>query len=229
MNGKSYYLIILFLSFCIGCGSQLPYVTTFPMQTQRRMQAAKHWAVLAEDVAQQVKSCIGDRKDLILKPVSIVSKKETPFEEIFHEILISKLVSRGIIVSRKNLGAMELEYNVKLLEHSHRTYQKVPFKFTALSAGVMVARNLAEWATRDLLLVGTHVGALSDVAISHYGGPPSNKEIIITTSLSYDDYYFMHQSDIYYINDPDAGNYVKEKINETNDNDQNGRTFDVVE
>ncbi len=73
----------------------------------------------------------------------------------------------------------------------------------------MVARGLSDWMMNDLLVLGAGAGLLADVAISHYAGGPSEREAIITTSLSYDDYFFMHQSDIYYINDPDAGHYVE--------------------
>lgn len=211
------FSILAMTSILISCGSRVPYSTTFPFQSQRKMQAAKHWEVLAEDVAGQVKKCIAARKDLKVKPVYVVSRGETPFEEIFHDILISKLVSGGVLVSKKEKDTLRMDYGVKLLEHSRRDYSKFPLTFTALGAGIMVAREVSDWVLEDLLIFGTGAGLLADLGMSRYAGPPSHKEAVITTSLSYDDYYFMHQTDIYYINDPDAGHYVSSTASQTID------------
>lgn len=208
MVKKYLFFILTITSIFIGCGSKVPYSTTFPTQTQRKMQAAKHWEVLAEDVAGQVKKCIAERKDLMVKPVYVVPKDETPFGKIFHDILISKLVTGGVLVSMVDKEAMKMEYNVQILEHSDRNYSKYPFKFTALGAGVMVAREISDWALDNLLVLGAGAGLLADIGMSRYAGSPSHREAVITTFLSYGDYYFMHQSDIYYINDPDAGHYI---------------------
>ncbi len=209
---KSKFILFLFLlgSCCFGCGSAVPNATTFPLQTQRKMQAAKHWQILAEDVAEQVKKCIVERRDLMVKPVYVIPKDSTPFEEIFQEILISKLVGGGVLVVKaEKEEVLKLEYSVRLLRHKDRYYTKFPMKFTALGTGVMVARGFSDWLIDDLLILGAGAGLAADVAMSHYAGGPSEREAIITTALSYDDYFFMHQSDIYYINDPDAGHYVE--------------------
>jgi hypothetical protein len=126
--------------------------------------------------------------------------------------------------------AVKMEYSTQLLEHSDRYYQKIPMKFTALGTGVLVARNhdtVDSWMdrrrTRELIGLSAAAGVLADVAMSRYGGAPSHNEVIITTTLSLDDALFLHQSDIYYINDPDADHYIgKEKI------ETNRRTYNVV-
>jgi hypothetical protein len=227
MTDRSYHILILLLIFtCAGCGSRVPYATTFPFQTQRKVQAAKHWQVLAEDLVGQVKACIAERKELMVMPVYVVPKRETPFDEIFHEILISQLVSDGVMVSGKERGAMKMEYNTKLLVHSDRAYEKFPFKFTTLGVGIKVARDIADWMEQDLVNIAAGAGVLADIGLSHHAGAPPNKEIIITTSLSLGDYFLMHRSDIYYINTPDAGHYVNAPKPESQGVD--GRTFDVV-
>lgn len=206
------YLCFILTAACVfsGCGSSVPHPTTFPMQTQRKMQAARHWDLLAEDVAGQVKKCIAERKDLMVKPVYVVPKEETPFGEIFHDILISKLVGGGVVVTRAEKDVMKMEYTVKLLEHSDRDYSILPLKFTALGAGIMVARKVSDWTLDKLLPIGVGAGLLADIGMSRHAGKLPHKEVIITTSLIFGDYYFMHQTDIYYINDPDADHYVKE-------------------
>jgi hypothetical protein len=232
MNDKYHPCIAIIMLFLfIGCGSRLPYATTFPLQTQQRMQAAKHWEVLAEDIAAQVKAHMVENVDMRMKQIYLVPKEGTPFEEIFHELLTGKLVGDGVVVSPKEADSLKMEYNTKLLVHSDRSYQKMPFKWTVLGAGVSVARNIADWTSDELAVLGATIGPLADIASSHYGGPPGHKEIIITTTLSDNGFYFMHRSDIYYINDADWWHYVKEfdqPNQEASETGSNGRTFNVV-
>jgi hypothetical protein len=195
------------------------------------MQAARHWEILADDLAGQVKKCIKRRSDLKWMPVYVVHRESSPFEEIFHGLLTSELLDRGLTVSQTDENALKMEYSAQLLEHSDRYYQKFPMKFTTLGAGIIVARNfdlvdawLDNQQTEHLLAMGSAAGVLADVAMSHYAGEPSRNEVVITTTLSQDDTLYLHQSDIYYINDPDAGHYAGEKHIETS-----GRTYHVVE
>jgi hypothetical protein len=205
--------------------------TTHSWDTQRKMQAARHWEILADDLAGQVKKCIKRRDDLKWMPVYVVPGESSPFEEIFHGLLMSELMDRGLAVSQTDENALTMKYSAQLLEHSDRYYQKFPMKFTALGAGIVVARNfdlVDAWMDRQqtehLLAWGTAAGALADVAMSHYAGAPSHNEVIITTTLTLNDALYLHQSDIYYINDPDAGHYAgEEKI------ELSGRTYHVVE
>lgn len=222
-------LIILF-PICAGCGSAVPMATSHPWDTQRKMQAARHWEILAEDLAGQILNCVSRRDDLKFMPVYVVPKDSSPFEEIFHGLLISELMDSGLAVSQTAKHALKVEYGTQILEHSDRYYQKFPLKFTALGTGILVARNydhIDSWMDRQrtlsLLGMSAAAGAMADVAMSRYAGEPSHNEVIITTTLSLDDTLYLHQSDIYYINDPDRGHYAGEEKIETN-----GRTYNVV-
>lgn len=228
---RNYFLLFTLLTLCTGCGSAVPFATTYSWDTQHKMQAARHWEILADDLAGQVRKYVLKRKDLKQIPIHVASRDGSPFEEIFSGLLISELIDHGLTVSRTPEGALEMEYSATLLEHSDRYYQKIPMKFSVLGTGVIVARNLKNvdaWMdrtrTRDLLGIGAAAGVLSDVAMSHSAGGPSHNEVIITTSLSHNDALCLHKSDIYYINDPDADQYIGpgEKA------EQEGRTFNVV-
>jgi hypothetical protein len=195
------------------------------------MQAARHWEILAGDLAKQVKKCIKKRDDLKVMPVYVAPGENSPFGEIFHGLLMSELLDRGVTVSQTDENALIMEYSAQLLEHGDRYYQKYPMKFTALSAGVIVARNfdlvdawLDRQQTEHLLAWSTPAGALADVAMSRYAGEPSHNEVVITTTLSLDDALYLHQSDIYYINDPDTDHYAGEDQIELS-----GRIYHVVE
>jgi len=227
---KKWLPLLILFPLCVGCGSAVPMATSHSWDTQKKMQAARHWEILARDLAGQVKHCMAYREDLKWMPVYVVPKESSPFEEIFHGLLISELMNKGLVVAQKPENALAMEYSTQILEHSDRYYQKIPMKFTALGAGILVARNydnadawLDRHRTRDLLGFSTAAGALADVAMSHYAGEPSHNEVIITTTLSQNDKLYLHQSDIYYINDPDVDHYAGEEKIETN-----GRTYNVV-
>lgn len=227
---KLLFPITLLCSLCMGCGASVPMATTYPFEIQQKMQAARHWEILAGDVAGQVKRCLSKNSQLGEVPVYVVPETGSPFETIFHEFLISELMDHDLAISMSPENALALDYHTSILEHSDRYYQKVPFKFTALGTGIIVARNLEiidAWMdrtqTETLLGMSAAGGILADVAMSYYGGEPSSNEVIITTSLTYDDELFLHQSDIYYINDPDVSHYTTQEPVELN-----GRTFNVV-
>lgn len=222
--------LILLFPLCAGCGSAVPMATSHPWDTQQKMQAARHWELLAEDLAGQVKHCLAYREDLKWMPVYVTPKESSPFEEIFHGLLISQLMDQGLVVSQKPENALKMEYSTQILEHSDRYYQKFPMKFTALGTGIIVARNfdrIDNWIGRNknlsMMGIAAAGGALADVAVSHYAGEPSRNEVIITTTLSRGDALYLHQSDIYYINDPDVDHYAGEEKIETK-----GRTYNVV-
>jgi len=217
---------VLLLMLVYGCGAGVPYPVNYPFETQRKMQAARHWAILAEDVTLRIKTGMESVESLADRPVYVVDKKQTPFEEIFHELLIDNLVSRGIPVANSPNGALKLEYTTRLLEHNDRVYQKMPYKFTLIGTGISVARDISGWLAHDFLNIGA--GAALDVAKSHDASPPSTNEVIITTTLSYNESFLIHQSDIYYINDPDASHYLSDDGSTNGRINRYGRKFDVV-
>lgn len=223
------WALVLACTLCTGCGSAVPVTTTYSWQTQKKMQAARHWEILADDMAGQVKHYLKKREDLSL-PVYVVPQEGSAFGKIFRELLVSELMDRDVAVSRNETNALKLEYSTQVLTHGARTYQKFPLKLTVLGTGVAVARKIDNIMNeidqmKAMTAIGLGVGAglLSDLALSRYGGEPSQSEVIITTSLSKGDTLLIHQSDIYYINDPDVGHYLnKEKEG------PHGKTYNVV-
>lgn len=218
---------LLLLALVYGCGARVPYPAAHPFEVQRKMQAARHWAILAEDVSLQIKTGLDSVPELADSSIFVVAKTASPFEEIFHEMLVSGLVSRGIHVADSQDGALKLDYTARLLEHSDRAYQKVPYKFTLIGTGIRVARDLTSWFVQDVLSIGA--GLTMDVAQSYNANPPSSNEVIITTALSKNDSFLIHQTDIYYINDPDASHYETYEAAKKDRVSRYGRKFDVVD
>ncbi|MBW6520249.1 MAG: hypothetical protein K0A99_04435 [Desulfoarculaceae bacterium] len=62
-------LICLFALSCSGC-TRIPQPTTYAYSEQQKMQAAHHWDVLANDVADQINKTLV-RNDYVSEPVFV--------------------------------------------------------------------------------------------------------------------------------------------------------------
>lgn len=199
--------LALLLSGCI----RIPQPAGYGYSVQQKMQAAHHWEVLANDVAQQINKELIDR-DYLTTPVYVrhscglpdaCGKGETfAFDEGFNDLLVSELVRFGVPTQATNdEETLVVDYKVQVLYHSAGRFQNPqPGVLTALTMGIVVFRN----APGEILALAT-AGAV-DSALTHatFSG---HYEVIITTSIVDDNRYIMRSSNIYYINDADFWHY----------------------
>lgn len=199
-------LLLLLMGGCEAYRSQVPVATTYKAEPQYKMQSAGHWQVLATDVADRILKAIEDRDDLLLKPLYLEPPNSRPFSVGFYKLLTSELVSRGMQVSlERESDVVDVEYDVLAILHNPRGQRPPIGTFTALSAGVSVARALnsvSEWIPAAI-----GAGMLADLA-SGAVTSTSNREVLISVSMSYNNRYVVHTSSVYYINDPDYEQFV---------------------
>ena len=203
------FVVFMAAATLSSCGSQLPIATTFPSSTQRKMQAAQHWDVLASEVADRVEVAFVDRPDLAGRPIFVPQKGASPFAAAFHELLISQLVFRGMQVSVAQEDSLVLDYSVLGVKHNWRFQRPKPGLLTALPGGAWAVYELSKlgYGASLYFAAATVAGALLDYGIGHWA-TESDNEVIITASLSYNNRYVLHMSNIYYINDPDKWHYA---------------------
>ncbi len=187
-----------------GCQSQLPMAGTYPLHMQQKMQAAHHWDVLAEDVAEQVAEALDERVEMRLLPIDVVAEDEGPFSEVFTELLMSRLVQRGLQVSSAREGVVALRFKVQVVLHGDRSQRPVPGALTAIGAGVSVARDVS----LDWLYGAVGLGLLADIGAG-YLATHSDHEVVVTTALLHKNRFVVRSSDIYYINDQDYLHYAE--------------------
>lgn len=209
---------ILFLCLCgmfllvSGC-TRIPQPTGYAFSEQQKMQAAYHWNILANDVADQINRTLVEQGYLdasvyvqqSCRPPANCEPGETfPFDEGFSDLLTTQLVNFGVPTRpEKDAGSLVVQYKIQLLYHQKNRYQwPAPGVLTALTAGIMVFRD----APVELAAIAgaAAVDALwtTSVLNGHY-------EVIVTTSIVDDNLYVMRKSDIYYINDVDFWHYRK--------------------
>lgn len=194
-----------------GCALQspVPVAENFPLSLQKKVRASHHWDVIADDVVSQTLKSL-EAKDYLQGRaffVRPVAQGKPTFDKAFRNFMITRMVNRGLPVSNSEAGSVEVQYETQVVQHqSDRPYYQ-PGAITVLTAGVLVARNLAVVEHSAQLVGGTLLGAaaLADVAAGHASGGPTKTELIVTTSIVVDSRFVMRKSDVYYLEDLDVG------------------------
>ena len=211
-------LFILSLFIIGGCTkrtvpvcSQVPVPCAFHLSTQQKMQAVYHWGLLAGDVAGLVKKKIGTNYNDIQASIYVVPSGLTPFEKAFHKFLVTRLVEYGLNVSNNSKGNMHLSFDIQLINHSQRIIRGKAGFYKSLAPGFFVRRDISlfESAKKNAFAESlVRAAEVNTEAGMYMLGPPGN-ELLITSSLMYDNKYIMRDSSVYYINDPEWSHYVQ--------------------
>lgn len=204
-------LICLFILGGNGC-TRIPQPVTYDYTEQQKMQAAHHWDVLANDVANQIRETI-QRHKYTGTPVFVRTTcgtentpckpgETTQFNEGFRDLLITQLVNFCVLTNaEEDPNAIIVNYKVQVVYHRDNRYAaRPPGILTALSTAVHVLRNapVTIQAIAGAAFLDASESATDDA--EHY-------EIIITTSMITGNKYLFRTSDIYYINDLDFWHY----------------------
>ncbi len=208
---RSALLFCLALALAAAGCARIPQPSTFMFSDQQKMQAAHHWEVLANNVADQINHEL-IRQGYLETPVFVrhtcnrpdpcAPGATTPFDEGFNDLLISQLVNFGIPTQAKpGNGALTVEYKVQVVHHqSGRIRRLWPGVLTALTSSVIVLQD-APWEAIALAAAAT--GDLTGGTLTVDG----HYEVIISASIVHDNLYLMRKSSIYYVNDPDFWHY----------------------
>jgi hypothetical protein len=212
---------LLSLLFWISACTQVPYPVTYPFAKQEKMQAAQHWDVLATDVAEQIKIARNKNSTVRHMPVFVQPVDQTPFGKIFHSLVTSRLVQKGVAVSPYENDALNLEYSARILQHSKRNINSPPLLYSAVGLGITVSRSVD---SKDLWDMAFPIGMIADGIRSSTAKGVSNEEVIISLALKHNDTFIIHRSDIYYINKSDGWHYDTDAFQKAN----KGKQFQVV-
>jgi uncharacterized lipoprotein YajG len=195
----------IFLAGCATEYSEVPRPTNYSVLKQKKIQAAAHWDVIANDVAEQLKNSLS--KDEILyisKP-----KQETGFAVAFYNQLLSALVNKGIRVSKNgDTRALVIDVETQLVKFAPDRFQNHRFvSTTAIAAGVMAVNGLHLSGNSNAAIGVLGVTAARDwhewVEREYANGNTPQYELIVTTSATNNVQYIARRTDVYYIADPD--------------------------
>jgi len=219
--------VLLILLLTAGCYTQTPKPVSYEYSTQKKMQAAHHWDILAQDVVCQIKVILAKagyiNQPVYVKPACGASlglcapHNESSFDEGFYDLLVSNLVNEGIQVSIEEKGALVVTNKVQVVYHTeNRRTRPAPPGFITAAAAVVAglgwvirdAREYGGWQEEGLAwgLAGVAGAGMYDYMSGRFTTLP-HSEVLITTSIKDYNRYLMRKTDIYYINDPDYWHY----------------------
>ncbi len=207
LNSKHMLMILLpVLLLALGC-SKTPVPSSYPYSTQKQMQAAEHWQILAKDIGNDISLLTGS-ENFISQPLSVTTYDNSPFSQAFRSLLTTELVNSGIRLTNSS-GGYELYWSVQQVSHqTSRSHTKVPpgtyLGMSALGYGVYkLWTDSTQFA--EFLAVGAGAEALRGLAYLDTKLP--HNEIIININIQKEDELVYRFSNIYYINDLDTGHY----------------------
>lgn len=201
----------LFLSMCCclllaACGG-VPTPAQYGYTSQRKMQAIRHWEVLAKD------SVKGMAPALQGFPVCLETRDPSPFGRSFSTLLVTELTSGGFPVTREKDGAVVLDWSVTVVEHAaHRENPGIPFKNTILAVPLAWGFTKAFSETGTKRIANSFMPALASAAVMsdltrQFDVDVPHTEILITLTASMGETVLRRETGTYYINDEDRDHY----------------------
>ncbi len=176
------------------------------------MQAAFHWHILSQDVANRINNQLLKLDDLNY-PVFVretCGSEDTPcapgevsgFDEAFRDLLITDLVNLGVpVIQSPDDDTITINYKVQLVHHrAKRLASMKPGSITVATLALQVIRDLPSDVATVLVAAGIDLVNQNSVTSGQY-------DIIITTSMARLNNYIYKASDLYYINDKDVYQY----------------------
>ena len=221
-NIKGVVLLLVSIALVTGCNlvspkppppltSRAPIPKLYPLTSQEKIQAVHHWGLLAGHIANLTKNALEKKHTKPLRSIYVAPSGTTPFEKVFHALLITKLFEAGLSISNNPKHNLVLSFDIELVKHPERFISINKNVYKSLEPGLIVKRHIPvsefqEESRRDYQ--GDRTTGLNNEAPDYIFTLPEN-EIIITTSLTYNDNYIIRNSSVYYIDDPEWWQYVK--------------------
>lgn len=237
-------LALLLLSAC----ASVPPATKMHAGTQPKMQAAKHWDLLAHDVANKIKTVAGAHPELAGRTIYLETDDRSPFGETFRDMLRFNLFKLGLTLADNPQGSLHFHYKTRILHHNADRVAGDYLTANALVPGAVllgtgasfglaaVARavDYGSFASGQGALIGAAAGfaaaGLLEMAIASQYTSITNTEYIFAAETTCDDKVYDMYLDVYYINSEDAYQYLSQ-INKTpyhSDTVMSGKTLRVV-
>ncbi len=205
--------LVILMSGCATPYAEAPIPKNYQRTEQTKLQAAAHWKIIADDLATSVLKNVDKSKIVYVNEPTAKSD----FNEAMHSMLISAMVSKGIVVVKSSATAnLSIDMNAKILKFTKDRGGDSAGQLTALAAGVWVLRSaLRSLNPMNVIRVSTIglAGAIDAYRFSdseNSAGETPQNEIIVTITASDKNQYFSSISNVYYTSDADELLYRSE-------------------
>lgn len=189
----------------------------YPATGQSKARAVHHWDLLAQDVAQRVAAqaaVAGVEKQTF----HLVPTQNTPFNRAFGELLLTRLVGRGLTLASspalENPSGALIRFDVQVVSHASWARNAPVLPITSLAMGLAVLRD--SWmhvpSTLSGVAAGVATGLTADLSSELLSGTasggPTRTELLVSTSMELEQRFLTRTSDIYYIEPEDAKLFI---------------------
>jgi len=200
-----------------GCASiknpDAPVPQNYPHSYQKQLQASQHWAIVAEDMSNQVIKNL-QAKGITNKPVYIAIKSNrSAFSQALNDFMITNLVKKGVKVSRSKEKSTVLDYKIQVLKFNANRSVALPSKaqLSVLAGGVIVTRVVADAVDFTGFEQAIITGAVLTDLWTNDTAP--ELELVVTSSIiDENNLYEFRTTDIYYANAEDINLYKHNKM-----------------
>jgi len=190
----------------LGACAQAPMPESYPLSYQLKMQAAAHWDLLAQHVAQRLNNQLpGGNQGISLYVAE--PRPVTTFNRALHDLVVTHLVEYGFnVTTTPYAGALTVQLDTQVVHHTGRSIRPQPGSFVAIGGvgalGGMAARGPGAALGAGALLIG------AAEFLSGGAGDAPDTEIIVSTSVLDGNMYRARLRDIYYVSDDNQDQYV---------------------
>lgn len=201
----AYGFIMLLTLGAFGCAQQ-PKPSSFPIETQTKVQAARHWQILAQDSCKQILGLVSQENGPT-RTFRIDDSDTSDFGKAYRSFLITELTKEGFAVSASE--GLQVQWGVQIVEHgTNRSDSLYPGTFTSIAAlGYGVYKALQQGGVVASLGAGAGADVAYQIVEMDSVSLPKN-EIILTVNLTNELGDMIYRdSSIYYINDMDVNQY----------------------
>lgn len=196
------FFVIAMLS--VGCARHdgRPVQAYFDVEPEYKLKSAKHWRVVANDVARNVRKHVKDPETQV--HVQGGADSGSVFSRVFASQLRSSLFEQAIAVTPYEAGSHSVQVNVDTVRHVTLP-NYIPGSVSILALGVKVLRETHRVGAPFPEELGQAVVAGGADALLSYREEQKRPsvEVVLTTSITHQGRFVFHNTDTYYLDDVD--------------------------
>lgn len=186
---------------------EAPAESRFTSATQAKAMSVSHWQAIADDMVRALDTELKDRP---FKGVHVRSAEEASvfsahlavfMKDSFHK------AGRPVFETPQD-GVLTVEVRNSFVAHDSKVSMAPEFKWTALTAGVMVLREVALASAP----VGLIASALTADLATKLTRSPTRAEVTVSASIVHEGQYLGRQSQVYYVDGLDGDLFGSESF-----------------
>lgn len=197
--------------------NEVPISSNFRTSAQLQLQAAQHWANIADDTGLAISALL--RTESICNPADRTCATVyinppasiTEFSRTFHNQLITTLVNSGLNISKIPESSVMIDIDVQPISfEANRPQYRHAGKAVELGPGIWALRDVFSMNPADPGNAPVEKNALHWFRTEFSAGPTPKMEIVVTVSASTRSRYLARATNVYYVTEGDRGLYDQE-------------------